>query len=152
MRIIEKHTNARIQKAWESFKSTSKTFLFTNDIDEIELQAFIGLMYLRGLAGLNSNNTKSLYHSLTAPQPFGATMSKNRLEFLYTCISFDDFSTRFQQWTNDRCATVREVFEMFCHNCSSQIIPSEYLSLRETLYPMRNQIGFRQNMDCFLSQ
>ena len=145
LRIIVKHTNTRIQKARESFKSTTKTlFSFTNDIDEIEMRAFIGLMYLRGLAGLNNHNTESLYHSLMGPQPFGATMSKNRLEFLYSCISFDDFSTRSQRWPNDRFAAVREVFELFCHNCSSQIIPSEYLSLDETLYPMRNQIGFRQ--------
>ena len=33
---------------------------------------------------------------------------------------------------------------MFCHNCFSQIIPSEYLYLDETLYPMRNQKRFRQ--------
>ena len=57
MRIIVKHTNTRIQKARESFKSTSKTLLsFTNDINEIEMRAFIGLMYLRGLAGLNYRN------------------------------------------------------------------------------------------------
>ena len=54
MRIIVKHTNTRIQKARMSSKSTSKTLLsFTSDIDEIEMRAFIGLMYLRGLAGLN---------------------------------------------------------------------------------------------------
>ena len=41
------------------------------------------------------------------------------------------------------CRSTR-IFELFCHYCSSQIIPSEYLSLDETLYPLRNQIGFRQ--------
>ena len=65
MRNIVKHTNTRIQKTQESFKSTSKTlFSFTNDIDETEIRAFIGLMCLRGLAGLNNHNTKSLYHFL----------------------------------------------------------------------------------------
>ena len=34
--------------------------------------------------------------------------------------------------------------KMFCLNFFSQIFPSEYLSLDETLYPMRNQIEFRQ--------
>ena len=86
----------------------------------------------------------SLYHSLMGPQPFGAKMTKNRLEFLYSCISFHDFLTTSQRWPNDRFAAVREVFEWFCHNCSSQIILSEYLSLDETIYPMRNQIRFRQ--------
>ena len=57
MRIIVKHKNKRIQKARESFKSTSKTlFSFTNDINEIEMRASIGLMYLRGLAGLNNHD------------------------------------------------------------------------------------------------
>ena len=92
LRIIVTHTNTRIQKARKFFKTISKPlFLFTNDIDEIEMRAFIGLMYLRGLAGLNNHKTKFLYHSLMGPQPFGATLRKNRVEFLYSKISFDDF-------------------------------------------------------------
>ena len=77
-------------------------------------------------------------------QPFGATISKNRLEFLCSCILFDEFSTSFHQWPSDHFAAVHKVFEIVCHNCSFQIILSEYLSLDETVYPMRNQIRFRK--------
>ena len=108
------------------------------------MRAFIGLVYLRGLSGLNNHDTEVLYSPIMGPQPFGATMSKNRLEFLYSCVSFDDFETRSQQWPNDRFAAIRDLFEIFCRNCSSQIIPDKYLCLDETLYPMRNRLSFKQ--------
>ena len=47
-------------------------------------------MYLCGLAGMCNHDVKYLYSALMGPQPFGATMSKNRFQFLYACISFDD--------------------------------------------------------------
>ena len=56
-------------------------------VDETEILAFIGLMYLRGLAGMCNHDVKYLYSALMGPQPFGATMSKNRFQVLYACIS-----------------------------------------------------------------
>ena len=56
-------------------------------VDETEILAFIGLVYLRGLAGICNNYVKYLCSALMGPQPFGATMSKNRLQVLYACIS-----------------------------------------------------------------
>ena len=71
-------------------------------------------------------------------------MSKNRFQFLYACISFDAFSTRQARWKHDWFAAIREVFEIFGENCCKHVIPDEYLSLDETLYPMRTSIGFKQ--------
>ena len=113
-------------------------------VDETEILAFIGLMYLRGLAGMCNHDVKYLYSALMGPQPFGATMSKNQFQFLYACISFDDLSTRQARWKHDRFAAIRELFEIFGENCCKHVIPDEYLSLDETLYPMRTSIGFKQ--------
>ena len=33
---------------------------------------------------------------------------------------------------------------MFNENCSSYLIPDHFLSIDETLYPMRHQVSFRQ--------
>ena len=78
------------------------------------------------------------------PQPFGATMRQNRLEFLYSSVSFDDFHTRAQRWPNNRFSAFRDVFEIFCRYCSSQKIPDEYLCLDEILYPVRNRLSFKR--------
>ena len=120
MKTVVTHTNNCIKKVRESFKSSSKTlFTFTCDVDEIEMRAFIGLVYIRGLSRLNNHDTEVLYNPVMGPQSFGATMSKNRLEFLYSCVSFDDFQTRSQRWSNERFAAIRDLFEIFCGNCSS---------------------------------
>ena len=68
IKTIVTHTNNRIKKIRESFKSSSKTlFTFTCDVDEIEMRAFIGLVYFRGLSGLNNHDTEVLYNPIMGP-------------------------------------------------------------------------------------
>ena len=145
LEIVVKCTNQRIEKAKQNLNLSSKTWYnFMDVVDETEILAFIGLMYLRGLALMCNHDVKYLYSALMDPQPFGATMSKNRFQFLYACISFDDLSTRQARWKHDRFAAIRELFEIFGENCCKHVIPDKYLSLDETLYPMRTSIGFKQ--------
>ena len=75
---------------------------------------------------------------------FGAIMSKNRFRFLIDHICFNNPQERTQLWETDRFAAVREIWEIFNSNLSKHVAPSEYLSIDETLYPMRQQIAFRQ--------
>ena len=133
------------RKGKTKFKFKHQTWYnFMNVVDETEILAFIGLLYLRGLARMCNHDVKYLYSALMGPQRFGATMSKNRFQFLYACISFDDLSTRQARWKHDRFAAIRELFEIFGENCCKHVIPDEYLSLDKTLYPMRTSIGFKQ--------
>ena len=69
---------------------------------------------------------------------------KNRFQFLMANIRFDDEETRAERWSSDRFAAFREVFEMSNTQCGKVISPNDYLSLDETLYPMRNQVTFKQ--------
>ena len=57
---------------------------------------------------------------------------------------FDDVATREVDWQQDRFTTIREFFEIFNRNCMNHVIPSEYLSIDETLYPMRTQVRIKQ--------
>ena len=75
---------------------------------------------------------------------FGAIMSKNRFRFLKGHICFDNPQERTQLWETERFASVREIWEIFNSNFSKHVAPSEYLSVDETLYPMRQQIAFHQ--------
>ena len=117
---------------------------YTKSTCSSEILAFIGLLYLRGLLGLNNHDVAILFNDLAGNPVFGVTMSKNRFKFLFSNISFDDFETRTQRWVYDRFTAIRDVFESFNHNCSSCIIPGDFLSFDETLYPMRTRIEFKQ--------
>ena len=44
----------------------------------------------------------------------------------------------------DRFTAIREFFEKFNNQCMLVLAPGDYLSLDETLYPMRMQISFKQ--------
>ena len=59
-------------------------------------------------------------------------------------LSFNDEDTPTDRWEHDRFTAYRELCEAFNDNCSKHLVPTEYLSLDETLYPMRTQISFKQ--------
>ena len=75
---------------------------------------------------------------------FSAVMSRNRFAFILHNLSFDDESTRAERWKKDRFTAIREFFEKFNNQCMLVLAPGDYLSLDETLYPMRMQISFKQ--------
>ena len=71
-------------------------------------------------------------------------MGRNRFKFLFNNLMFDDVATQEVDWQQDRFTTIREFFEIFNRNCMKHVIPSEYLSIDETLYPMRTQVRIKQ--------
>ena len=72
-------------------------------------------------------------------------MSKNRFKFLLSHITFDNHIDRENNWLIDRFATMRPVWELINSNLGRYVAPSEYLTTEQTLYPMRQQIAFRQD-------
>ena len=145
--LIVKYTNARIQQtidnvATHRLENDKVTYLHPTTVAEIK--ALFGLMYFRGLLGQGLQRSRNLFSDLTGHFAFGATMSGSRFTFLLSHLRFDDPETRPQRWKSDRFAAIRELFEMFNENLSKFLVPSAYLSIDETLYPMRHQIAFRQ--------
>jgi len=141
------NTNKKIEMIRDKSRAyplDDSTYVCMKNTSAGEIYAFIGLLYLRGLLGQNNYDVSILFNDLTGNPIFGATMSKNRFKFLFANIAFDDATTRNERWCNDRFAALRDLFEMFNRNCSSCVIPGDFLSLDETLYPMRVQIGFKQ--------
>ncbi|XP_066958969.1 piggyBac transposable element-derived protein 4-like [Macrobrachium rosenbergii] len=113
-------------------------------IDSVEMKSFFGLLYARGLLGLNTHDYHILFHESFGHPIFGAVMSAKRFAFIHANISFDDLKTRHRRWVHDRFAAARDVFECFNRNCSSVVQPDDFLTIDETLYGCRTQIGFRQ--------
>ena len=101
-------------------------------------------MYFRGLLGLNQHKTNTLFADYEGHFVFSAIMSKNRFKFLLSHITFDELEERARNWQSDRFAAMRTVWELYNTNLGKYVAASEYLTIDETLYPMRHQIAFRQ--------
>ena len=73
-----------------------------------------------------------------------AVMCRNRFAFILHNLSFDDESSRAERWKKDRFTAIRQFFEKVNNQCMLVLAPGDYLSLDETLYPLRTQISFKQ--------
>ena len=71
-------------------------------------------------------------------------MSHQRMKFLLSFITFDNYQERQALWPDDRFVAARLFFELFNSSWSKYVVPSVYLSIDNTLYPMQHQIAFRQ--------
>ena len=85
-----------------------------------KIDALFGLMYFRGILGVNLHMTDRLF-SNDSHFIFGAIMSKNRFRFLIDHICFNDPQERTQLWETDRFAAVREIWEIFNSNLSKHV-------------------------------
>ena len=74
---------------------------------------------------------------------FSTVMSRNRFAFILHNLSFGDESTHAERWKKDRFTVIHEFFEKFNNQCMLVLAPGDYLSLDETLYPMRTPISFK---------
>ena len=147
IKYITIETNKKIQVKLDNLSPeiiTQKKLYFCTKTDDVEVRAFIGLMYMRGLLQLNHTARKYLFRDDIGAPIFGATMSSKRFMFLCSNITFDDLETRSARWQNDRFAAFRTVFEMFNDRCSSVINPQDYLAIDETLYSCRTKVSFKQ--------
>ncbi|XP_057293812.1 uncharacterized protein LOC130622372 [Hydractinia symbiolongicarpus] len=141
--LILENTNRKINNLRASLSEEKlQSFMKITIIDEI--QAFVGLMLYRGLFSLNNFSLLKLFSDKYGPPIFAATMSRNRFFFLLRCFCFGDESTRAERWKQDRFAAARELFEMFNEQCMTSMKATDFLSLDETLYPMRSQVAFKQ--------
>ena len=122
----------------------SNKYTFLKKTDESEIRAFIDLLYMRELLGLDHHDVERIFSKHTGPDVFGATMSQQRMKFLLANITFDESDKRAQSCPSDHFSAARKLFEAFTQNCSKFIYPSELMLFDETLYPMRHQIAFRQ--------
>ena len=132
------YTNNSIEPAMERFpdllKESGKYRHFWK-VDKINISVFIGLLYLRAAFRLNLRETLEIWNHETSHEIFSATMSYNRFQFIRKFITFDDKSTRNNQWKMDKFACLREQFELMNERNTKCCFPSPLLPVDETLYP-----------------
>ena len=112
-------------------------------MDLTELRAFIGIFYLRGANKKNLSLARDVFCHETSPEIFQATMGYHRYYFLVSFISFDDRATRAERFKSDKYACYRVVFESLNKRNAKLRVPSEYLTIDETLFPYRGRIGLK---------
>ena len=133
-------TIARLQRS-DNFNE-SGMYTWVKKTDRVEIDALFRIMYFWGILGVNLHMTDRLF-SNDIHFVFGALMSKIRFRFFKVHIVSTNHKKE-QLWETDRFAAVREIWEIFNSNLSKHVAPSEYFSTDETLYPMRQQVPFRQ--------
>lgn len=138
---IVKFTNQRILKIRPNYTRQRDA----KDTSRIEIEAFIGVLYMAGVMRASHLNLYDLWLTDgTGVQFFHNCMSLTRFKFLIRAIRFDDANTRRQRKEVDRLAPIREVFDSLVEQCKSNFSVSEYLTIDEMLDSFRGRCGFKQ--------
>ena len=95
MDMIVHNTNNKIRETLSRLRNNHSAFIKSNknpyvkETDHIEINALFGLMYLRGLLGMNLQRVDYLFAD-EGHYAFGAIMPKSRFKFLLSHITFDN--------------------------------------------------------------
>lgn len=115
------------------------------DIDEIEFDAFVGLLILFGVTKGNHENLRDSWSDGPLSRPvFKATMSVNRFESILRHIRFDESDSRRSRRQTDSFAPFRDIWQKFVQNCKINFNPGVNMCIDEQLIPFRGRCSFRQ--------
>ena len=137
--LVLRIPGSRVSGSWASESQGPKSW----DSGPILDYVFIGLLFMRGLQGLAKHHKNVLLSDRHGHPVFSSTMSRLRFQFLLTHLTFDNLPTREERWKHDRFGALRETFEECNKNFGKVLIPEDFLSRDEILYPMRSQISFK---------
>ncbi|UYV78413.1 hypothetical protein LAZ67_16001275 [Cordylochernes scorpioides] len=137
---ISEFTNAKIEEFRQRISDLTKS-TYSNFTSEIEIRAFLGLLYLAGVYKSGHENVESLFASDgTGRDIFRSVMSAKRFLFLLLCIRFDNFKARCKE---DRLSPIRDIFQTIIEKFQSCYTPAEYLTVDEMLVGFRGKCPFK---------
>lgn len=140
---IVRHTNEKIRK----IRSNYQIKTCVQDLDVIELKAFIGMLYYT--ASFKEKHTHyTCWYSAdgTGREIYRCIMSKNRFEVLLNCLRFDDASTRDERRSSDIAAPISQLFDMLIQNCKEVCSIGSYACIDEMLVAFRGRCRFKMYM------
>ena len=133
---IVRHTNEETERV------ASKTGQRQAPVTRQELVAFIGLLLLRGCESDRRCDIQDLFYGPFSRPFYRATMPVNRFRHIMRCIRFDDKATRQERRKSDNFAAIREVFVQFNALLLDYFVPSDCVTVDETLRPFRGRCSF----------
>ena len=102
--VLVEHTNSIIATKKSNYAQSCKT----NDTDDVEMKALIGLLMLAGTYHANRLNVEDIWNNDgTGIEVFKMTMSLNCFRFLLCCLRFNDKAAREERKKVDKLDSVR---------------------------------------------
>ncbi|CAK1579698.1 unnamed protein product [Parnassius mnemosyne] len=140
---IVKHTNEKIRRIRPNYQNQT----CVQDLDVIELKAFIGMLYYTSIFKENHTHYTCWYSTDgTGREIYRCIMSKNRFKTLLNCLRFDDTSTRDERRSTDKAAPISQLFEMLIQNCKEVCSIGSYACIDEMLVAFRGRCSFKMYM------
>jgi hypothetical protein len=142
--LVTEQMLRRIQKCTiaEAMRRTNNEWTLTLK----ELDAFIGILYARGLLGAKNLPVSELWEETWGNNIFKKTMARNRFTEILRYIRFDDKSSRSARLVENKFALFSEIWDLFNENCQGHYTPNENLSVDEQLFPTKARCRFTQFM------
>jgi len=109
-----------------------------SEVNESEMEAFVGLLILRGVYRGSRESTEELW-SEDGRKDFRAGMSFNRFRMIRRLLRFDNKATRQSRLRNDPLAAIRLLIESFNNNSKLCYVASESCTVDEQLYPFHGR-------------
>lgn len=120
----------------------NQTFALTVE----ELEAFIAVMYARGVAGKSDLPLHDLWTERWGVPLCKSAISRNRFCEILRFLRFDMKSNRSQRLQTDKFALFSEVWNQFIDNCQTSYKPGAFITVDEQLFPSKARCPFTQFM------
>ena len=111
-----------------------------------ELNAFIGLLYLRGAMNARNFPLDDLWSEKYGCPAFGKAMARNRFREIKKYIRFDCKSNRQSRIGDDKFCMISYVLNRFAENSQKCYVPEDSLTIDEQLFPTKSRCRFIQYM------
>ena len=132
---IVQYTNKSMQPAIDKFSDPldgSTEYSHVKLVTRIDIEAFIGILYLRAGFRLNVLDRKVIWNHESTHDIIGAAISLHRIKLICCLITFDHKETRNDRWKTDKFAYMRGIFENINERNARMRHPSPFLSIHET--------------------
>ena len=113
-------------------------------LDQVDLQAYMGLLILAGVYRSNNEATKSLWDAESGRPIFRSTMSLQQFHVLSRVIRLDDRATQPFRWRDDQLVGIRNVWDRWVERLPLMYNPGPEVTVDERLVPFRGRRPFKQ--------
>lgn len=114
------------------------------EIDQNELQKFVGVLILIGAYKSRNEEISQLWSKKDGRKIFNDIMSRNRFQNILRVIRFDNPGERRKKRSPDKLQPIREYFEIWNDYLQDAYIPSWCMTVDEQLVTFRGKCPFRQ--------
>lgn len=144
LQTIVIHTNEEIER--QRLRLRENNFVLQTyhvPTDEIEIKAFIGLLYYTAALKQNNVSTRDMWSEMYGCGIFRCVMNEQRFKFLLSTLRFDDKTTRAARRATDKLAPIRDIWEILLSNCVKYYEPSNDCTIDEQLVAFRGRCPFK---------